>query len=158
MKTTKNFQMLLLCMLSIGYVANAQDYNDYKEAMKRAENAAAEKSSVIVQKREVDTKSQRLSSDLIRMSESTGLDRKTDEKASLMEQYKQKYIIRDNKVIVEIVAFTATDAAEIKKTLEADKTILNVVSFDTHVSCLIPMNKLMELSTQHTNQIQTVEK
>jgi Secretion system C-terminal sorting domain len=145
MKTTKNFQMLLLCMLSIGYVANAQDYNDYKEAMKRAENAAAEKSSVIVQKREVDTKSQRLSSDLIRMSESTGLDRKTDGKASLMEQYKQKYIIRDNKVIVEIVAFTATDAAEIKKTLEADKTISNVVSFDTHVSCLIPMNKLKEL-------------
>jgi subtilisin family serine protease len=148
MKTTKN-QLLFMCLLGMGYATtNAQDYNDYQEAMKRAESAAKKTTTVVsprVSERATDGKSHRLSGDLLKMAGSVGLQQKLNGQTSLLDEYKQKYTIRENKIIVEIIALSAADATEIKKTLEADKTISNVVSFDTHVSCLIPMSKLPEL-------------
>jgi Secretion system C-terminal sorting domain/Subtilase family len=148
MKTTKN-QLLFMCLLGMGYATtNAQDYNDYQEAMKRAESAAKKSTTVVsprVSERATDGKSHRLSGDLLKMAGNVGLQQKLNGQTSLLDEYKQKYTIRENKIIVEIIALSAADATEIKKTLEADKTISNVVSFDTHVSCLIPMVKLAEL-------------
>jgi Secretion system C-terminal sorting domain/Subtilase family len=147
MKTTrKQLKTLLVCLLGIGYsTANAQDYNEYQEVMRRAENAASKKSTLNVYKTETDGKSHRLSDDLIKMSESKGLEQKINGKVSLMDEFKQKYIISDTNVVVEIIAFSVSAANEIKKSLEVNTAILDIESFDTHINCMIPMNKLAEL-------------
>jgi hypothetical protein len=147
MKTTrKQLKTVLACLITLGYtVANAQDYKEYQEVLKKAEVTASKQSPSDVSKTAIDLKTNRLSEDLIKMSESRGMEQKTSKKVSLMDEFKQKYIINNDNIAVEIIAFSVSAASEIKKSLEANTAILDIESFDTHINCMIPMNKLAEL-------------
>jgi subtilisin family serine protease len=146
MKTTrKNCKTLLLCLLIVSFnLVNAQVKNP-----KKTSDPVNDQNDIlsIIQKQNLEPK-KRLSSDLTKMANEslTSLKRSSSKgKSSLMNIYEKKYLIKGDKIVVEIVANSTAAVADIKKSLKALSGVSNIISFENTISCLIPMKNLKEL-------------